>query len=172
MMVSGILMWSTSYFKERMWTKLLLTVVMFALCLAAWTSVQSYAGWPSGNPREMKFQVLQVVIDEPNKRTGEAGFIYVWLRSGEIQQDFVLDLLGYKAKDNEPFAVRLPYSRDNHKQAQKMKDQLKKGEKVEGKFDKTLDGIAGNIYNLKSVEDKQKHDIPNPNIRNKPPSRP
>lgn len=172
MLISAILMWSTSYFKERMWTKLLLTVVLFSLCLAAWTSVESYAGWPSGNIREMDFQVLQVVIDEPDKKNGTPGYIYVWLRTSDIQQDMLLDFLGYRANENEPYAVRLPYTRESHKQAQQMREMLKGDKNVEGKFEKSLDGIAGNVYNLKTIQDKVKHDLPGQNIRNKPPSRP
>ena len=174
LLISGILMWTTSYFKEKMWTKLLLIIILNVLCLAAWYSIQSYAGWPTDRVRPMEFVVLQVIIDEPNKQTGDPGYIYLYVRTNDIPKDFILDTLGYKAKDNEPFSMRLPYSRENHKEAQKWKTKLQQGDgkpvvgKIEAESDRTR---TGNTYNLTTPVDDVDHDTRSATSKNKPPSR-
>ncbi|MBL8330366.1 MAG: hypothetical protein JNJ71_16130 [Rubrivivax sp.] len=83
------------------WAKALLVLSVTGLYFAADRSLDDVWGWPSRQALPERFVLLAAVIEEPNKTS--AGALYVWVTALEM---------GKPA--GAPRAFRLPYTKDLH----------------------------------------------------------
>ena len=112
------------------------TFKSFCIVFCIWFSIainlslSSLYGWPASDlPSE--FEVKSVLIQEPSRLHNDPGAIYLWII--DLTEDNVSFFnLHYPNKD-EPQAQKIAYTRARHKQAEKMKQILKKGGRVMGK---------------------------------------
>ena len=68
---------------ESRWSlrvKLGAVVVVSLLYYGTYVGLRSMQGWPTGDPPPEEFRLHWVAIDEPDKASGAAGAIYLWLR--------------------------------------------------------------------------------------------
>ena len=72
-------------------------------------------------------------MNEPNKRTGDPGAIWIWAR-GIGERSLMWRILDYKANPSEPRGVSIPYSKEAHEAAQEMQKKLRRGEQVTAKI--------------------------------------
>lgn len=99
----------------------------FSVCL--WHNLVSLQGWPTTTQIPKEFECHWIVVKEPNKRTGDKGFIHVWLtdlKPEKVKTSFILRF-HHKELGKEPRVHTLPYSRTLHKQCGDIKAILGKG---------------------------------------------
>jgi hypothetical protein len=102
-------------------------------------SLENLAGWPTDQQLPEKFTVHWIVVEEPNKKTGEEGFIYIWATNTGVyykedgRDDWRTLLLSLQNYDpTKPRAYKLSYSMDLHEQSQRAMDKIRAGGKVGG----------------------------------------
>ncbi len=102
--------------------------VVSGLYIGAWNGHQDLLGWatPQGMPEE--FRVHWITIDEPDKKTGEDGSIFFWVRE--------LDQAGLPA--SEPRAHRVPWDQDTAEAAQEALEKLEQGEPLNGRMSRQV----------------------------------
>jgi hypothetical protein len=140
--------------------------VLSVLCIWVWLSLEAMMGWPIDRVPTGKYDIAWVEIEEPNKSKNIKGGIYIWIRN--MDQDADLDLFNQEdahKDEREPRAYGVPYSREMHKEMNKVKGMLKAGGKVRAEIKKGEKGEKGSI---KQEPDIQLHILPPP----KPPKMP
>ena len=71
------------------WIKLGAIVLTSTAYYFTYHFVDDLKGWPVPDPLPERFSVHWVLVDEPNKITGEEGRIYIWLRHlDELNQPY------------------------------------------------------------------------------------
>jgi len=132
-------------------------VVIFAslyFCLSVGFSIKDYMGWPTEEDLPNKFVVHWVVIEEPDKQTGDKGHVYIWIKPSsktkntrETWEDY---LLSFYDGESKPRAHQMSYSKDLHERAQEAIEMIRKGQRVgglngrgEGKEGEDKDGNGG-----------------------------
>jgi hypothetical protein len=98
---------------------ILVTGSFFVLTFLA---IQAMLGWPTEAEPPARFQLHAALVQEPERRTGLQGGIYLWLspRGGD------------GAPAGLPRAHALPYSRALHEAVARAKARLEEGVAVEG----------------------------------------
>jgi hypothetical protein len=124
------LAWLLIHVKGRIFTKILFAGIVPYYCLVMWCSLNTFAGWATDELTPDKLIVRWIIIEEPNKKTGDEGGIYIWIQSSEQNKFNGLNFLGYNSEPYEPRAYKLPYSRRLHEQAEAALKLLKKGRRV------------------------------------------
>jgi hypothetical protein len=99
-------------------------VLVTGLYATAWQGHKELLGWATGEPLPDDFRVHWVTVDEPDKATGAAGTIYVWVRE--------LDSTGLP--HGQPRAYRLTWDEATAKAAEEALEQLKGGELLDGRL--------------------------------------
>jgi len=133
------------------WIKMPVIAGTLYFGLAVWYSVDSYLGWAAYHDPPRKFFVEWMVVDEPDKVTGDPGSIHIMLSKmehaedmdGITWQDDYLAIIGYQGNEEEPRLFVRPYSRGLHKAASKVNQLRKKGKKVVGEFKDGKFGASG-----------------------------
>lgn len=139
-----IMWWIAGIPKGSYKTKLTVIIVTQLYCLVLWSSLQTFTGWPTSESPSDKFLVQWVVVEEPSQKYGRKGAIYFWVKDVDGKQsDSILTLLGYHAAPGEPRAHKFPYSKQMHKEADRIMQMLKKGEAVVGQAIKGKPGVRG-----------------------------
>jgi hypothetical protein len=105
--------------------------IFFSICL--WQNLADLQGWPTIVQPPQKFEIKWVDVKEPNKKTGDPGGIYVWLK--DINPEAAIDESYYlrfhhKELEEEPRIHKMPYSRPAHEQAQGIMARIAKGKRV------------------------------------------
>ena len=138
--LSALLLWLIIGVKGRWGVKAFVISLVLYSCLSIDFSLENLMGWPSDQSLPKEFHVHWVKIKEPNKKTSEKGYIYVWVTdlnrsiSKQGWQGWKGYFISFQSYDpTEPRAYRLDYSKDRHEQAQKALDMIQSGEKVGGK---------------------------------------
>jgi len=118
------------------WWILKAFAVVFAcgFSILLWKSLDELQGWPTTDSIPNKFEIKWVVVDEPNKKTGSDGSIYVWLKDIEPAKANHSWYLTSKHKNinDEPRLHKTPYTKNGHEQAMKIQEKIGKGEKAYG----------------------------------------
>ena len=99
-------------------------VLVTALYVTSWQGHKELLGWATGEPLPDDFRVHWVTVDEPDKATGTAGTIYVWVRE--------LDSSGLP--HGQPRAHRLTWDEATAKAAEEALEQLKGGDLLDGRL--------------------------------------
>jgi hypothetical protein len=101
-LLGGLLLWFVIDSRGAWWMKLPAIVVTCVFTFAVWHALGSFSGWPTTQDPPARALLLASAIDEPRA-------IYVWL-----QPETDPGPLGYRPRQNEPRAYRLPYSPQLH----------------------------------------------------------
>ena len=139
--LASLLLWFIIGSKGKWFVKASVIAFVLYSCLSINLSLDNLFGWPSNQALPEVFQVHWIKVKEPNKRTGEKGYIYVWatdLSGKEVETSGWKGLKGYFISfDNydpsEPRAYRLEYSKERHERAEGALGKLKGVGKVGGK---------------------------------------
>jgi hypothetical protein len=102
----------------------------FSLSLAQ--SLPKMMGWPSTEKIPNQFEIHWGLVEEPDKITGEAGRIYLWLTSQNEDSSPSWLISFHAAEEDSPRAYSIPYSRDNHEKIDQAVQQIKAGNRVGG----------------------------------------
>ena len=84
-------------------TKLVMIMIGSSFYVLTWEMWGRLTGWPSEQTLPPTFRLIAQHIVQPNKQTGQAGAIYVWVVDWDSQKDKEM-----------PRAYRLPYSEQLH----------------------------------------------------------
>ena len=98
------------------WVKLALIAAVTALYFVTYQSLSGMLGWPARAELPERFLLLASSIKEPDKTTGDAGVIHLWVTSLESAQPA-----------DRPRAYALPYSRDLHSQLEDANRNMRNG---------------------------------------------
>jgi hypothetical protein len=98
---------------------ILITSLFFVL---AFCSIQAMLGWPTGSEPPAGFQLHAALVQEPARRTGDPGGIYLWLSPKKDDGSL----------SGPPRAYALPYSRALHEAVARAQARLEEGIAVEG----------------------------------------
>ena len=118
--------------------KAFIILLTLHVCLSVGMSIPNFAGWPSGDRLPDKFLVHWITIKEPDKKTKEDGYIYIWATTLSQQEKEVEGwkqyLLSFGVQDfTEPRAYRTPYTREGHERGEDALKKIKNGEPVMGR---------------------------------------
>lgn len=141
-----IFLWFFIYTKGKWAIKVALILLGGFYSLVVFDSLGTYAGWATPEELPDEFQVHWIVVNEPNKKTGDKGSIYIWIGGAKSSEN----VLGYKSSVNEPRSYKIPYSLEAHKKAEAALTSLRKGKTVIGKK-----GKGGKGRNDGDGEDKE-----------------
>lgn len=125
--LSVLILWIITGVNGKWWLKALVILVTSYFSLAVWLSLSSYMGWPCREPLPDKYQVLWIVVNEPQKEFN--GAIYLWVRNLENHSNH--NLFDYQPK-SEPRVYFLPYTREMHEESQRGLESLKQGKVIVG----------------------------------------
>jgi hypothetical protein len=106
----------------RWWIKAGAIIVTSACFIVAYVSISAMLGWPSGSSLPARFSVLATRIEEPNRLTGAAGHIYLWVE--ELDANTV--------PNSPPRGYELPYSPQLADDTDAAQKKINSGEKVMG----------------------------------------
>jgi len=97
--------------------------------IGMWNSFNDLLGWPTTEKVPDKFEILWVVVEEPNKRTNDDGAIYIWIKNLEPKDDSFS--LSFNSKDVSKGSrlYKLPYNRAMHEQVPGILGKIKRGER-------------------------------------------
>jgi len=109
----------------RWWIKAAAIVLTTLFYVGSYASISSLLGWPSRSRLPDTFQFVSSRVVEPDKATGEAGVIYIW----------VATLDENNVPDSRPRAFELPYSDELANQVIEAQDKHDKGIEVAGKVE-------------------------------------
>ncbi|MES9834111.1 MAG: hypothetical protein ABW139_17885 [Candidatus Thiodiazotropha sp. DIVDIV] len=111
--------------------KLVLIVTASALYFVSFQGWRDVQGWPVSSSLPLRFQLHAAVIEEPDKRTGSAGTIFVWVTD-----------LSDGEPDERPRAYRVNYEKELHNNLQDALRNLRNGVVQLGRVSSS-GGLAG-----------------------------
>jgi len=94
--------------------KLVLVLIASGFYVLQYESLQQYMGWPADDSLPDKFVLIATDVREPNRKTGDVGIMYWWLRDSAGQ-------------DQPPRVYRLPYQAELHQKSQQVLQQQQAG---------------------------------------------
>ncbi len=107
-------------------TKKVKLISIFAVSLfyiSSWKGYVGVLGWPTSEDLPDDFNILWVVIQEPNKTKSNEGELFLWIK--EIDE--------FKKPIGDPRAFNLQWNKENHRIAQEALHKLQEGERLNGK---------------------------------------
>ena len=113
--------WSTAF-------KISLVMVTTLLYVGTYVGLRDIQGWPSTDPLPDSFRLLWARIDEPDKRSGKEGNIYLWVQKLDVAERLT----------GEPRAYRLPYRLDLAENVQSAMNKTGQGTLLNGKMTRGL----------------------------------
>ena len=106
----------------KWWIKAGAVVVTSACFVIAYVAISAMIGWPSRSTLPARFSVLATRIEEPNRLTGAAGHIYLWVE----------ELNANAVPDSPPRGYELPYTPQLADDTDAAQKKINSGEKVMG----------------------------------------
>lgn len=124
--VTSLVLWAVIAARGNWAVKTLVICASLLFGILLWFSLTDIQGWPVQVPMPERFEVKWLVVEEPDKKTGREGAVYVWaVTLGESgPSPFRLTRRG---RGLQPRIYRLPYSRDLHEQSEMVQEQLRAG---------------------------------------------
>ena len=119
LLLAGVLLWIVIGSRGAWWLKLPVIVGTCAFTFAVWDALGSFDGWATAHEPPARALFVSAVVDEPDA-------IYMWLIASTEP-----GMLGYRPRDGEPRAFRLPYTRQLHEQTERASRLTTKGRHVE-----------------------------------------
>jgi|TARA_R110000824_G_scaffold55629_7_gene153072 hypothetical protein len=143
-LVAALALWFIIGSKGHWLSKALVIFASLYFCLSVGFSVKDYMGWPTEESLPKKFLVHWIVIQEPDKKTGDKGAIYVWTKPLSKVEDKTVTwedyLLSFYDGKSKPRAHRMSYSRDMHEKAQQAIDTIRSGGQIGGQSGQGKEG--------------------------------
>lgn len=97
--------------------KLATILLVSGLYFVTWQALQGLQGWPTQDAMPQRFILLSTSVHEPNKTTGDAGVIQLWVTPiGPDDQP-----------SRRPRAFAVPYSKDLHQEIAEAKRGMRNG---------------------------------------------
>jgi hypothetical protein len=96
--------------------KAMLIVLVSAFYIVTYYSFPPLMGWPTDTELPKRFNLVAIYVEEPDKTTGDAGEIYLWLT----------DLRKGPGR-NRPRAYRVPFDGELHAKVVEAGTKLRKG---------------------------------------------
>lgn len=118
--------------------KLLALVLVTLFFWVQYESLQQYTGWPSSDDLPQNFILVATDIQEPNKKTGEQGVMYWWVRDGDHPQ-------------RPPRVFRLPYQADMHQQTEQIIQDQEKGSLYRGRKARNVSASRGQGISFEKI---------------------
>ena len=138
LLFGGLSFWVLSESSVKWYVKTACISVFCFFTIIFWLSIHTFLGWAaleSSMPEKMS--VHWVIIKEPDKLTDYKGDIYILSESADKKDgNFLARFFGYGSERIEPRLYKLKYNRELHEKLQGIKDKLKNGNPVMGKFTK------------------------------------
>ena len=136
--LTGLVLWFIIGAKGHWVLKAFIILLTLHVCLSVGMSIPNFAGWPSDDRLPDKFLVHWITIKEPDKKTKEDGYIYIWATVLSNQEKEVEGwkqyLLSFGVQDfTEPRAYRTPYTREGHERGEDALKKIKNGQPVMGR---------------------------------------
>ncbi len=134
----GLSFWILTESKVRWYIKTACITTFCLFTIVFWTTIHTFLGW-SAHEEYMPQKVLVhwVIIKEPNKLTESKGSIHMLVESIEdAKGNMISKFFGYRTDKIEPRLFELKYNRELHEKLQALKQRLKQGQPVAGKFKK------------------------------------
>lgn len=136
------------------WVKAGVTVLTSAFYIVAYLSIAPLLGWPTEAEPPKRFHLIAAHVQEPDKKNGFDGHIYLWAR----------DLSA--ATDSEPRAYRLPFSAALHERVVEASTKLRRGLPQLGEIESQATGVPARVedatqLNAQSAQIKF-YDLPDP----------
>jgi len=124
LLLVGLLIWLVIGSKGRWVTKSAAIGLSVTYGVVLWVALTTYLGWPSQASVPDEFQLHWASVQEPNKKTGDSGGIYLWAESDLS----LVDHARFKYVDSSGLRVySLVYSREAHKGVLKLQQKIMEG---------------------------------------------
>lgn len=127
LLVSIALLWLFAGIKGKERIKFVFIVLLqFGVYLLV-SGIYGLMGWPVDGDLPDKFQIHQVLVVEP--REDNDGGIYVWATNLDPRHQTSLfgKIVGFSVDSRSPRGFRIEYSKEMHKQMEKLRQELQKG---------------------------------------------
>ena len=140
-LLTSLILWFVIGSKGLWGLKAATILLTLYLCLSVNFSLENLVGWPSNQQPPKEFRVHWIVINEPDKRTGDKGDVYVWVTdmNPKEKEDDSFFISFANEKMYKPRAYRLEYSKELHKDGQEALEMIMGGQAVMG----TNEGLQG-----------------------------
>ena len=73
-----LILWVVIGVKGKWWIKSCLISLTLYFSIGLWVSINGLLGWPTTDSPPQEFEVHWMLVEEPNKKTGDPGAIYMW----------------------------------------------------------------------------------------------
>ena len=128
--VAALVLWMAITARGLWWLKALVILLAVLFSVGLWRSLEGLQGWPVEAAMPERFEIKWTLVDEPNKKTGSPGSVYVWARDlsppDAGRKPFALRL-HTRDLGTEPRIFKLPYSRPLHEQTEEIQIRLMDG---------------------------------------------
>jgi len=144
--VAAATLWIIVAVRGRWWLKGAVVLLTVTFSVALWHSLSTLQGWPVEAEMPARFEIKWLITEEPNKKTGSPGAVYVWAVDLDASQakrkPFYIRLHG-KGDGLEPRIHKLPYSRPLHEQARDIQQKIMGGKRFFGVMKRGMPGEGG-----------------------------
>lgn len=104
------------YTRWPVWVKVLMVLVVTGFYFVTYRSLEGLRGWPTQAALPERFLVIASSVREPDKSTGDAGLVHIW----------ITDLADNRPNDL-PRAYEIPYSNALHYQLMEARKRMQEG---------------------------------------------
>ena len=137
----------TSFSKKLKLTSIFVVSLFY---IFSWKGYIGVLGWPTAEDLPDDFNILWVVIQEPNKNRSNEGELFLWIK--EIDE--------FRKPIGAPRSFKLRWNKENHRIAQEALHKLQEGERLNGKksygvLNKENEGKRSNAYETQEGEREQ-----------------
>ena len=108
----------------RMAVKIAVVLLTSLLYVGTYVGIKELRGWPTDEPLPESFFFVWAKIDEPDKRIGSKGQIYLWVQ----------DLTDSGDVESAPRSFQLPYDVELAEKIEKAMSDTENGDQLSGKF--------------------------------------
>lgn len=108
----------------RMAVKIAVVLLTSLLYVGTYVGIKELRGWPTDEPLPESFFFVWAKIDEPDKRIGSKGQIYLWVQ----------DLTGSGNVESAPRSFQLPYDVELAEKIEKAMSDTENGDQLSGEF--------------------------------------
>lgn len=130
--------------------KLTSIFVISIFYIFSWKGYAAILGWPTTDELPENFNIVWVVIQEPNKSRSNEGELFLWIK--EIDE--------FSKPHGEPRSFKLQWNKENQRMAQDALHKLQEGERLNGRktygvLNKDNEGKKSNPYDVQEGEEEQ-----------------
>ncbi len=129
--------------------KIIMICMMGVFYFTSWETYKNILGWPSSEELPENFNIIWVLVLQPDKKKNTEGEIYLWISDKDSFDEI----------SKQPRAYQITWNEENHKKAQEALHKLKEGEQLNGRksygvINKENEGKKSNAYEVQEGETK------------------